>query len=526
MSPGREADHRNTGSRRFPLVQPRIATAASRRVPPVATAIAALTLAAAVALALQPTTQRPPGRSGDTEALEQSISTEGRLDALRIAREDGLFASTAVTGQAAPGWLGAVPMKLGTDDWEPAIAADPNAPYVYWLATRYGKPKPCAGNCPTPYTAMQISTDGGETWGKARPLCACKGKAQYDPIVEVVPETGDVYALYMNGYNVVFLRSTDHGKTWTDPVSTYGNVSWTDKPALTTSSNGKHVYVTWNGPRGGDPWAAVSHDFGRTWSQQRIVENDRYFFAYDGTVLSDGTVILSQSSFDYSGPAASAIGGVEQHLFISTNRGLSWKDVLSDTLNLGPPCTTDYCYADFHSGHSGVSSDLDDRIYHVYDGATRHLGPQSVWFRMSSNEGATWSDRHPAVGARRALHGADDRGHRPRRPPRVVRLAGRGHATVGDLRAALHGRRPDVERPGRDLRRDLGQRLRQRERVPRVLRRLRRDRREQRGQDRRDVGRGLQLARTRERLGERRGVTPRLRIRLGPGVSPGRGESR
>ena len=358
-----------------------------------ATVVAVVILTAAAVATFGRGQVRPPGRSGGAEALEQRETTEARLDALERAVDDGTFGrSTTVRARAAAGWIGATPMSLRADDWEPAIAADPNSPYVYWLATRY-EAKPCAGNCPTPFTGLRISSDGGATWGRARPLCPCKGSAQYDPIVEVVPDTGHVYALYMNGFNTMFVRSTDHGRTWSDPVATYGQVSWTDKPALTMSSAGRHVYVTWNGPRGGDPWVAVSHDFGATWSQQRLLDADRYFFAYDGTVLPDGTVVLSQSSIDYTGPGASAVGVVEQHVFVSRDRGATWRDVLVDTVQLGPACETDGCYSDFHSGHSGISSDDAGRLFHVYDGATVAGGPQAVWFRTSTDGGLRWSAR-------------------------------------------------------------------------------------------------------------------------------------
>src|SRR5205823_12140090 len=113
----------------------------------------------------------------------------------------------------------------------PAIAADPSSAYVYTLVTRYSG-KPCSGNCPSPFIALRISADGGATWDTGRPLCACKGSGQFDPIVEVVPGTGAVYAAYMNGYNVVFTKSTNHGSKWSAPVNTYGNVSWNDKPTL------------------------------------------------------------------------------------------------------------------------------------------------------------------------------------------------------------------------------------------------------------------------------------------------------
>ena len=76
----------------------------------------------------------------------------------------------------------------------------------------------------------------------------------------------------MNGFNVVFVKSTDHGATWSAPVKTYGNVSWNDKPVIAVSDDGRDVYATFNGPTGGDPWLAQSHDFGATWAQTKLVE--------------------------------------------------------------------------------------------------------------------------------------------------------------------------------------------------------------------------------------------------------------
>ena len=116
----------------------------------------------------------------------------------------------------------------------------------------------CGTHCPSPFHALMISTDNGATWGDQVPLCEClRSKAQYDPTIEVVPNTGAVYAAFLNadrhnGFSTVFMKSTDHGETWTEPVHVYGNVSWTDKPEITTSASGKDVYVSWNGPQGGD----------------------------------------------------------------------------------------------------------------------------------------------------------------------------------------------------------------------------------------------------------------------------------
>ena len=329
---------------------------------------------------------------GATEELEeQQERTEQRLEALEEAKAEGLFgAGEPALGEPAPGWAGEQVMSAGTDDWEPATAADPNAPFVYLLTTRYAA-KPCAGNCPTPYLVLEVSGDGGRTWNDGVPLCACKGSGQYDPIIEVVPDTGDVYAVYMNGYNVVFTRSIDHGLSWSEPVPTWGKVSWGDKPALATDATGQHVYLSWNGPQGGDPWIAQSHDFGQTWSQMRVARTKRYYFAYDGVVMDDGTAVLSESSITYTAPGATPEGVVEIHAFVSHDLGATWRNVVVDSVQVGQPCAD--CRADYYIGHTSVTVDGDGRLVYAYDGATEALGPQRAYVRSSTDGGLTWSPR-------------------------------------------------------------------------------------------------------------------------------------
>ena len=197
-------------------------------------------------------------------------------------------------------------------------------PFVYVLATRYAAPKPCPGNCPSPWMAVEVSPDGGVTWGNPTPLCACKGSGQFDPIIEVVPSNGNVYALYMNGFNVMFTKSTDHGATWSAPVKTYGNVSWNDKPVIAMSDNGQHVFVSFNGPTGGDPYVAQSHDSGATWTQTKLVDSNRYYFAFDADVAPNGTVYFAESSILYGGGGNKGTvptGAIDYHAFVSTNNG-------------------------------------------------------------------------------------------------------------------------------------------------------------------------------------------------------------
>ena len=70
------------------------------------------------------------------------------------------------------------------------------------------------------------------------------------------------------------------------------------------SDNGNDVYIAFNGPTGGDPYVAQSHDAGATWTQTKIVDSNRYIYAFDGDVLPNGTVVFSETSLLYGGRAA------------------------------------------------------------------------------------------------------------------------------------------------------------------------------------------------------------------------------
>jgi len=328
------------------------------------------------------------------EAQEQAERTDLRLDALKQARAEGTLGVTGrITKAPAAGWIGESILNVSGDDWEPAIATDPSSRFVYVMHNRYGV-SPCKGPCPDPAMIVHVSRDGGKTWRREHYLCECRRVGgQYDPLLEVVPDTGEVYAVWMNDYDIQFAKSGDHGRTWTDPTFVHGESRWGDKPNFATSADGQDVYVLFNGPSDGDVWAAVSHDAGTTWTSARVTSDERYHFAYGTAVLPGGRVVSSQISFTYSGKANSAEGIVRIHVYTSDDDGVTWTDSVVDELELGIPCSSAGCYADFYDSGPALAADAGDGLVIVYSGASEPGGPRTVYARSSTDGGLTWSDR-------------------------------------------------------------------------------------------------------------------------------------
>ena len=119
------------------------------------------------------------------------------------------FASSQVA-QSSPtvGWTGehVVSVVSSGNGWEPAIAADPSAPYVYAAWMQYTGTK----------ISIKIATssDGGSTFGAAQTICpSCStGTGQYD-IVLATSTSGAVFATYMQSNKISFTKSLDHAAT-------------------------------------------------------------------------------------------------------------------------------------------------------------------------------------------------------------------------------------------------------------------------------------------------------------------------
>jgi hypothetical protein len=332
-----------------------------------------------------------PIRGGDAgEGEGEGGEAEGDEDEDRIDRAGVAARTGPVVHEHVAGWRGAQ-LFGNANDWEPATAADPSAPYVYILTTRYsGKgPLPCA-DCDLPAMAFRASADGGRTFGPVRYLRPNIEGGQFDPQL-ATDAAGDVFASWMDGKSrIMFSRSGDHGRTWTAARIVSHGAGWGDHPWLGVSPSGDHIYIGFNHAAS---WVAQSHDGGGTWSAaKQISTEDRYFFANGTVVTDDGDVAISSASYQQPYSTVGRNAPIQIEVERSTDSGASFQTTVVDTVQQPRDCVSDGCPNSHYSGHA-VLALSDDGLLIAYDGATTAGGDQLLFTRRSSDFGATWSER-------------------------------------------------------------------------------------------------------------------------------------
>ncbi len=286
----------------------------------------------------------------------------------------------AGSGLAAPspGWAGEhiISVVSSGNGWEPAVAADPSAPYVYAGWMQY------IGN----KTLIRIATssDGGSTFGPAQPVCpVCgTGTAQYD-IVLATSSTGVLFATYMQSYNISFTRSIDHAATWT-PAITVSGASWADKPWMGVSPSGQDIYIAFASH--GNVYAVASHNGGTSFSAPLQITNESsiYYYPNGATVLNNGTAVFTASEYPEKGNNSKQTGAVPIVAFRTINGGVSWTRTVVDTLYTGATFAT--------SSVTTVASDGSNLLL-VYSGSLMVGANGKVFVRRSTDSGVTWGAR-------------------------------------------------------------------------------------------------------------------------------------
>jgi hypothetical protein len=293
------------------------------------------------------------------------------------------------------------------DDWEPNIAADPSSSWLYQMTTRYGGPSVCrrhVAHC----IRFRSSPDQGRTWHNSvvmnRWMCppgkACRSAAwQNDPVL-AVSASGVIYAAWMNNWDVVFMRSADHGRTWTgfhDFRRALG-ASFTDKPWIAISPDGKDAYVAFNQS---DSYVSASHDYGRSWAKPvQTNTGGRYWFAEGGAVAPDGHVYFAESAEHQNDK-----GSVRLAVISSANDGASWTTTYVARSQQQPPCPVADCPDDFYGAQISLAVDRAGTILAAYV-ANAAAGAPMRLYAITSGNGVSWST--PAdLGARGTRVGAD-----------------------------------------------------------------------------------------------------------------------
>jgi hypothetical protein len=311
------------------------------------------------------------------------MMTVGRRSASVVVVLLTVLAAGVAAEAAAPGWAGETIVGAG-NSWEPTIAADPNAPYVYVMYNDFSGTKAC-NTCPKPFMVSRASADNGATFGpEVRVASTPHVGFQYDPVLAVA-NNGVVYAVWMNDYTIAFGKSSNHGATWSAAIKVSAKLS-SDKPWLGISPNGTDVYIGWAKGTSGDLYEAHSHNGGTSFSAPQMIgtqTGNHYYYPNGLAVLPNGTAVLSASL--YPGTSRQTSGTITITTFRTSNGGTSWTRSNVDTVGSSVDYET--------SSTTTVANDASGTLVLQYSGAITSGGNGRIYVRRSIDSGSSWSAR-------------------------------------------------------------------------------------------------------------------------------------
>jgi hypothetical protein len=273
------------------------------------------------------------------------------------------------------------------DQWEPAIATD-GFGHTYILYPQYGRVPGCR-NCPLPSMILVVSNDNGATWQRPREITP-PGTGQYDPQIVVDPvDRRTVYAAWLQSkkLDMVVAKSVDFGQSWSIAVADRG-VTEADKPVLAV--RGDDVYVGFNRAR--KIWVASSHDGGITFTSSDVGPNLKLVRSLAGgaTVDSQGSVYLAWAGYTRLDGAK---GRENLYVSKSSNGGEGWTTRLMDVSGAPPDCRAYRCEWGYLGAQITMTSDAAGTLYALWNSGATDKSPARIYFASSTTSGDTWSPR-------------------------------------------------------------------------------------------------------------------------------------
>ena len=287
------------------------------------------------------------------------------------------------------------PRRLGLgagDDWEPAVAADPEG-RVYVLYKHHDASGPLCEGCDR-HLVLQRSTDGGQSF--TAPLAIAPGDSpQYDPQIAVDPEDAQVvWASFLQDdlSRIAVVRSTDHGLTWSPPRIVSSQPPGLDKDTLAV--RGQTVAVAYDDDF--NTFAAVSTDGGQSWSSGLVLAGDDAFslsLSSGGAVDAGGRLFFAWNSFD-AAHRETGDGPVKLWVSRSLDAGATWARTVIDTS--GAPPAGAGCGYSYLSAQLALRAGGDGAVYLLWNAApmTASGGPERIFWSRSLDGGLAYT---PAI---------------------------------------------------------------------------------------------------------------------------------
>jgi hypothetical protein len=194
----------------------------------------------------------------------------------------------------------------GITSWEPSVAVSGNDVHVVWQDYRDGSS--------TPAIFYKVSHDGGSTWGSDTRLTKVPPPFSNANFPSVSALGLNVHAVWMDGNQIYYNRSTDGGDHWLGVTTlTYASSS---KNCPSVAACGSKVHVAWTDSRNGSAiYYKRSTDWGVTW-----IPNDEQLISTDPPPASYSSIAASGTDVHIAWTADNA----QIYYARSLDEGVNW----------------------------------------------------------------------------------------------------------------------------------------------------------------------------------------------------------